>query len=116
MADTGQYDVLLQNGEVDLMLGSLGRSGGREEGLPSTTPSMRASGSRAIDRAEGRPPEMPAKLLAWMSLPDVEANFVDLFPVGVPEGYALMKPDVAANLPTAGESAGALHQRQMVDG
>ena len=43
------------------------------------------------------------KLLAWMSLSDVEANFVDLFPVGVPnqKAYALMKPDVAANLPTA---------------
>ena len=63
--------------------------------------------------------ENAMKLLAWMSLPDVEANFVDLFPVGVPnqKAYALMKPDVAANLPTARRSAqGALHQRQMVDG
>ncbi len=43
------------------------------------------------------------KLLAWMGQPKIEADFANAFDIGVPnsKAYALMKPEVAANLPTA---------------
>jgi putative spermidine/putrescine transport system substrate-binding protein len=106
VADTGQYDVLLQNGEVDLMLGSLGRSwGARKKGFPVDYTFNDGLWEQSYWIVPKGAPnsENAMKLLAWMCLPDVEAGFVDLFPVGVPnqKAYALMKPDVAANLPTA---------------
>jgi putative spermidine/putrescine transport system substrate-binding protein len=109
VADTSQYDVLLQNGEVDLMLGSLGRSwGARKKGFAVDYTFNEGLWEQSYWIVpKGAPNAGNAmKLLAWMALPEVEADFVNLFPVGVPnqKAYPLIKPDIASNLPTAPEN------------
>lgn len=104
--DTGQYDVLLQNGEVDLMLGSLGRSWlSKGKGFPVDYTFNEGVWEQSFWVVpKGAPNSANAmKLLAWMAQPEIEADFVAAFPAGVPnrKAYALMKPDVANNVATA---------------
>ena len=106
VADTGQYDVLMQNGEVDLMLGTLGRAF-----------LARARGVKVDFTMDGGmwqqsfwvvPKDAPnagnaQKLIAWMAQADGEAAFIARFPFGMPnkDAYAKIDPAVAASLPTA---------------
>jgi putative spermidine/putrescine transport system substrate-binding protein len=106
VADTGQYDVLQQNGEVDLMLGSLGRSwGAKKKGFPVDFTFNEGMWEQSYWVVPKNAPNSgnAMKLLAWMAQAQIEADFVSLFPAGVPnqKAYALMKPEVAASLPTA---------------
>ncbi len=106
VSDTGQFDMLMQNAEVDLLQGTLGRTVlAKQHGAPYAytfnggvwEQSYWVIPKGAPNRANAQ------KLMAWMTQPDVEAAFSEAFPVGVPnmKAYALMPPSVAETLPTA---------------
>ncbi len=106
VSDTAQYDVLMQNGEVDLMLGTLGRTVlAKQHGVPFDFTFNDGAWEQSYWIVpKGAPNAGNAmKLLAWMGQPAPQAAFADAFSIGVPnsKAYALMKPDVAATLPTA---------------
>jgi putative spermidine/putrescine transport system substrate-binding protein len=104
--DTGQYDVLMQNGEVDLLMGSLGRSflaKGKGLAIDYTMNDGLWEQSYWIVPKNAPNAENAMKLIAWMAQAEPEANFVAKFPYGMPnkKAYPLMPKEIAETIPTA---------------
>ncbi|MCO5082361.1 MAG: ABC transporter substrate-binding protein [Rhizobiaceae bacterium] len=107
--NTGQYDVLLQNAEVDLMLGSLGRSFlAKGKGLPVEYTMQDGLWQQSYWIVPKNAPnaENAMKLIAWMAQAENEADFVKKFPYGMPnkKAYALMSKEISDNIPTSPEN------------
>jgi putative spermidine/putrescine transport system substrate-binding protein len=107
--NTGQYDVLLQNAEVDMMLGSLGRSYlAKSKGLPVDYTMDGGLWQQSYWIVPKHAPNAAnaMKLIAWMAQAENEANFVAKFPYGMPnkKAYALMPKEISDNIPTSPEN------------
>lgn len=115
--DTGQYDVLLQNGEVDMMLGSLGRSfRAKQNKLPVDYTFNDGLWQQSYWVIPKNAPNAKnaMKLIAWMGQADLQAAFVAQFPYGMNnlKSYPMMKPEIVANVPT---SPANLPKQVMID-
>ncbi len=104
--NTGQFDVLLQNAEVDMMMDSLGRSTiAKGKGLPVdyTMNDGLWQQSYWIVPKDAPNAENAMKLIAWMSQAQNEAEFVKIYPYGMPnkKSYDLMSAETKANIPTS---------------
>ncbi len=104
--NTGQFDVLLQNAEVDMMMGSLGRSTiAKGKGLlvDYTMNDGLWQQSYWIVPKDAPNAENAMKLIAWMSQAQNEAEFVKIYPYGMPnkKSYDLMSAETKANIPTS---------------
>lgn len=107
--DLGQADVLLRNGEVDLMLTSNGRAhtAKKSGGSVDFTFNQGAWEQGYWIVLKGAPHKDNAmKLIAWTAKPEGEAKFAEAYAYGGPnlKSYAMIKPDVAAGLSTAPEN------------
>jgi putative spermidine/putrescine transport system substrate-binding protein len=107
--NTGQFDVLLQNGEVDMMLGSLGRSTiAKGKGLPVDYTMKDGLWQQSYWIVPKNAPNAgnAMKLIAWMAQAENEAEFVKIYPYGMPnkKSYELMSADVKAKIPTSPEN------------
>lgn len=107
--NTGQYDVLMQNNEVDIMLGSHGRSTiAKEKGLSYDYTMNDGMWQQSFWIVPKHAPnaENAMKLIAWMAQPENEAEFVKMYPYGMPnkKAYDLMSDETKAKLPTAPEN------------
>ncbi|MCO5073051.1 MAG: ABC transporter substrate-binding protein [Rhizobiaceae bacterium] len=104
--NTGQFDVLLQNSEVDLMLGSLGRSTiAKEKGLPFDYTMNDGLWQQSYWIVPKNAPnaENAMKLIAWMAQAENEAEFVKKYPYGMPnkKSYDLMSDEIKSKIPTS---------------
>ena len=107
--NTGQYDVLMQNSEVDLMLGSHGRSTiAKDKGLPFDFTMNQGLWQQSYWIVPKNAPnaENAMKLIAWMAQAENEAEFVKVYPYGMPnkKAYDLMTDEVKARIPTSPEN------------
>lgn len=106
---TAQFDVLFQNGEVDLLLATQGRATqSRDKGFPvdyAFDHGMWEQSTFAIMKNSPNT-ENAQKLLAWISQPEGQAKIAAGWAAGVANknAYALMTPEAAAQLPTAPEN------------
>jgi putative spermidine/putrescine transport system substrate-binding protein len=116
--DLGQADVLLQNGEVDLMLTSNGRAyKAKQSGAPVDFTFKEGAWEQGYWVVLKNAPNTKnaMKLIAWTAQPDGEAVFAEAYAYGGPnlKSYAMMKPAVAAGLSTSPDN---LKQEFKVDG
>lgn len=116
--DLGQADVLLKNGEVDMMLTSNGRAhAAKQDGLPIDFTFNQGAWEQGYWIVPKNAPnaENAMKLIAWTSQPAGEAAFAKAFGYGGPNklSYEGLDPAVLAGLPTAPEN---LPKQLAVDG
>ena len=107
--DLGQADVLLQNGEVDLMLTSNGRAYKAKQSGGAVDFTFNEGGWEQgywVVLKNAPNSENAMKLIAWTAQPKGEAAFAEAYAYGGPnlKSYALMKPAVAAGLSTSPEN------------
>jgi putative spermidine/putrescine transport system substrate-binding protein len=103
---TAQFDVLLQNGEVDYLLATQGRATqSRAKGFPVdyTFDNGFWEQSSWVIMKNAPNSQNAQKLLAWIAQPEGQALMGATWPCGVPnlKAYQLMKPEAVAEIPTA---------------
>jgi putative spermidine/putrescine transport system substrate-binding protein len=111
-SDTGQVDVLLQNGEVDYLLAGIGRVfKAKNDGVPVDYTFNQGIWEQSYWVVMKNSPnaQNAQKLLAFMAQAQPEADFVGLFPAGVPnkEAYGLISKNVSDNLMTSPKNLGS---------
>ncbi|MGB3416993.1 MAG: ABC transporter substrate-binding protein [Mesorhizobium sp.] len=116
--DLGQSDVLLRNGEVDLMLTSNGRAhAAKQDGLKVDFTFNQGAWEQGywVIPAKGPNVENAQKLIAWTSQPEGQAQFAASFGYGGPNirSYEMIDDKVLAGLPTAPQN---LPKQIAVDG
>ncbi|WP_157961784.1 ABC transporter substrate-binding protein [Acuticoccus kandeliae] len=102
----GQADVLLQNGEVDMMLTSNGRAhAAKKDGFAVDFTFNDGAWEQGYWVVPAGAPnaENAMKLIAWTSQPEGEAAFAEAFGYGGPnkKSYEGLSEEVLAGLPTA---------------
>src|SRR5205807_1249255 len=107
--DLGQADVLLQNGEVDMMLTSNGRAHtAKQAGAAVDFTFKQGAWEQGYWVVMKNAPnaENAMKLIAWTARPEGEAAFAEAYAYGGPnlKSYGMIKPSVAAGLSTAPEN------------
>ena len=104
--NTSQDHVLMQNAEVDLLMGSLGRSFlAKGKGLPFDYTMQDGLWQQSYWIVPTHAPnaENAMKLIAWMAQAEPEAEFVSNFLAGMPnkKAYPLMSKEISDSIPTS---------------
>jgi putative spermidine/putrescine transport system substrate-binding protein len=103
---TAQFDVLMQNGEVDYLLATQGRATqSRDKGFPvdyTFTDGFWEQSTFAVMKNSPNTANAQ-KLLAWIAQPEGQAKLAAAWACGVSNkrAYELMSPEAVAQLPTA---------------
>jgi putative spermidine/putrescine transport system substrate-binding protein len=105
-ADTSQFDVLMQNAEIDLGCMSPGRIYNQKKaGVPFDFHFNQGLWEQSYWTVPKDAPNAKnaMKLLAWMMQPGPSKAFVEAFPYGVPNKTidSQLSPEILANMPTA---------------